>query len=143
MHDAVQAIGRAAGISGLTPNANGVFELVINKVLPVYFQEVGEAELEVQVRLDELESRLDSAMIDALLAANTTTRAGRFALEPNSNKVVFGGRLNISAYDKDSLLRAVDAIIVEAANWKLDGENQLRAMHSGSQDVMSETLIRV
>ena len=47
MHDAVQIIGRAVGVSDLAANATGAFELVFFDQLPVYFQIVGDTEVEV------------------------------------------------------------------------------------------------
>ncbi len=146
MRDAVQAIGRRTGITDLTPNADGVFELVIGGFLPVFFQDVGETELEVQIRVPGLENTLNNDMMSALLRANLDTQHGRFGLEPGTNKVVFGGRINVTSHNEDSLMRTIDAIIKEGASWNGNGLEALKQdarAGSGSENVMSETLMRV
>jgi hypothetical protein len=145
MHDAVQTIGRAVRIDDLAPNAQGAFELVFFDQLQVYFQEVSDTELEVQLRLGEGQ-RLGPDLMQAMLAANLSLRHGRLALEPGTDRVVYCGRINISQLGSDTLMPAVTAIIREGAAWRLetfaDLGRDVAALHS-TADVMSETLIRV
>ena len=144
MHDAVQIIGRAVGIADLAPNASGAFELVFLKQLPVYFQVIGDTEIEVQIRLGE--PRLGEEMLVAMLAANLDLRRGRLAVEPGGDRVVYCGRVNIAQHDAKSLMTAVSAIISEGAAWRLEdfaALGQSVASRQSTASVLSETLIRV
>lgn len=146
MHDTVQVIGRAVGIPDLAPNANGTFELVFLGQLSVYFQVVGDTEIEVQLRLGDTGQRLSSEMMTAMLAANLDLRRGRLAVEPGTDRVVYCGRLNIEHHSADTLMSAVTAIIREGADWKLQGFADLGNAIAASQStagVMSEGFIRV
>lgn len=146
MHDAVQIIGRATGIADLAPNAAGAFELVFLGQMPVYFQVVGDTEIEVQLRLGDRDQRLDGPMLVAMLAANLDLRRGRLAVEPGGDRVVYCGRVNIAQHDAKSLMAAVTAIIREGATWRLEGFAALGrtvARGQSTASVLSETLIRV
>ena len=146
MHDAVQIIGRAVGVSDLAANSTGAFELVFFDQLPVYFQIVGDTEVEVQLRLGDDGPRLSEAVMQAMLAANLDLRQGRLAVEPGGDRVVYCGRVNIAQEDEGSLVRSVMAIIREGADWRLQRFNALMSAVAASQStahVMSETLLRV
>ncbi len=146
MHDAVQIIGRAVGVSDLAANAAGAFELVFFDQLPVYFQIVGDTEVEVQLRLGDEGTRLSVAVMQAMLAANLDLRQGRLAVEPGGDRVVYCGRVNIAQEDERSLVSSVMAIIREGADWRLQRFNALMDTVAASQStahVMSETLLRV
>lgn len=146
MHDAVQIIGQSVGIADLAPNSAGTFELVFFDQLPVYFQVVGDTEVEVQLRIAEDTARPGEALLQAMLAANLDLRRGRLAIEPQSDRVVYCGRVNIAHLDSASLMAAIRAIIREGAAFRLEGfaalSRQVAAGHS-TADVLSETLIRV
>lgn len=146
MHDAVQIIGRAVGVSDLAANAAGAFELVFFDQLPVYFQIVGETEIEVQLRLGDDGPRLNEDLMQAMLAANLDLMQGRLAVEPGGDRVVYCGRVNIAQEDERSLVSSVMAIIREGADWRLQHFNALMGTVAASQStahVMSETLLRV
>lgn len=146
MREALKALADRTGQAALEPNAAGAVELVIAGRLPVYFQVVGETELEVQIRLPELESAMNMSMVSALLEANLHTAHGRFALEPGTNKAIFGGRINVTGHDAETFMKAIDAIIKEGARWNGSGAKLLEGFAlrgSGSADVMNETLLRV
>jgi hypothetical protein len=146
MHDAVQSIGRSVGVNDLTPNAAGAFELVFFNQLSVYFQIVGETEIEVQIRLGDGELRLTTDLMEAMLAANLGLRRGRLSLEPGMDRVVYCGRINTAHHDAASLTTAVMAIVREGLQLRLEGFDRLRAEVAARQstaDVLSETLMRV
>ena len=146
MHDAVQAIGRAVGMADLAPDASGAFELVFVKQLQVYFQVVGDNEIEVQLRLGDSVGRLGPNVLLAMLSANLGLRRGRLAVEPGTDRVVYCGRVDITLHDGPSLVAAVKAIILEGAAWKLEGFELLQgeaAARSSTSAVLSETMIRV
>ena len=146
MHDAVQTIGRAVGIADLAPNAAGAFELVFFDQLPVYFQEVGDSELEVQLRLGDDAPRPGEDLAKAMLQANLDLRRGRLAMEPGSGRLVYCGRVNIAQHDAGSLMQAVSAIIREGAEWRMGGLAALAARvaaRQSTESVLFETLIRV
>ena len=146
MHDAVQIIGRAVGVSDLAANAAGAFELVFFDQLPVYFQVVGDLEIEVQLRLGDDGPRLSEAVMQAMLAANLDLRQGRLAVEPGGDRVVYCGRINIAQQDERTLVSTAMAIIREGADWRLQRFNALMSAVAASQStahVMSETLLRV
>lgn len=142
MRHVISSLADASGQSGLEPNAEGVFELIFNDVLPVYFRILNDEEMEVQIRVPDMTSELDSDAMSAILQANTQTRAGRFALEPGSNNLIFGTRLNISAHDRDGLIRLIDAAIREGAAWNSTRYEDLRGK-TGAIDVSNETFLRV
>ena len=146
MHDAVQIIGRAVGVSDLAANAAGAFELVFFDQLPVYFQVVGDLEIEVQLRLGDDGPRLSEAVMQAMLAANLDLRQGRLAVEPGGDRVVYCGRINIAQQGERTLVSTAMAIIREGADWRLQRFSALMGTVAASQstsDVMSETLLRV
>lgn len=146
MHDAVQLIGRAAGIADLAPDAHGAFELVFLDQLPVFFQIVGDTEIEVALRMEDGTVRLNDDLIMAMLAANLDLRHGRLAIEPGGDRIVYGGRINIAAQSATTLLPAVTAIIREGASWRLERLAALGhdvASRQSTADVLFETLIRV
>lgn len=145
MRDAVQIIGRATGLADLAPNASGAFELIFLGKLPVYFQVVGDNEIEIQIRLQDRQP-LTSAMMTAMLAANLDLRHGRLAVEPGGDRVVYCGRLNIASHDQKTLMPAVTAIIREGGALRIEGFaalGQKVAAANSTAGVLSETLIRV
>lgn len=146
MHDAVQIIGRAVGIGDLAPNAAGAFELVFFGQLPVYFQVVGETEIEVQVRLGDGDLRLTTPLMQAMLAMNLDLRHGRLAVEPGTDRVVYCGRVNIANHVAASLLDAVQSAAREGLRLRLDGFDALRGRVAAGQstaDMFHESLVRV
>lgn len=145
LHAAIKAIAARTGLHDLAPNADGVFELVVADRLPVFFQIVGDAELEVQVRLPDLEARLNTALVGALLRANLEARFGRFSLEPGTNRVVFGGRIAVVSHDEAGLMRRIDAIIREGAHWNGSGADRLDELARGDTPagLPDETFLRV
>lgn len=146
MHDAVQIIGQAVRVADLAPDAGGAFELVFFDQLPVYFQVVGDSEMEVQLRLGESGQQVSGDLAEALLAANLTLRHGRLAMEPGRERLVYCGRINTAHHDSKTLVAAVTAIIREGAALRLEGFAALlrdaEGRHS-TENMFSDSLIRV
>lgn len=145
MHDAVQSIGKMVGIDGLAPNSGGCFELIMNDVLPVYFNVVDDDTLEVSVRLPLLEHQLNGAVMEGLMAANGTEAEGRLSVEPGTERVLFGSRIFIGQYDEEGLSSRLNAFAQSAAAWAARKSRALLEMPAtqGSGDVLSDTAIRI
>lgn len=120
MHEAFQALARAAGLPDLRTNASGHAELVIEKVLRVYITEVSDSELELSCRLHGFDAKPSKALMREMLAANASQRRGRLAIDPRTGAPMFGRRLDIAVLSGEDLETAFWDFVRDTAAWSTD-----------------------
>jgi hypothetical protein len=143
LHEALQALADATGLTKLDTNAHGVAELVIGGgALSIYLVAVEEGQLEISIRLEELQGT--DAMLDWLLDENGRRGFGRLALEPGAETVVFTHRVDLATATRASLSAAVDRVFREVATLELSARSVTRDIrHSAAGDLPAEGLLRL
>lgn len=142
-HEALQALAAATGLPKLDMNAQGVAELVVGGgALSIWLTDVEEGQLEISIRLEEL--RGTDAMLDWLLNENGRRQFGRLALEPGSETVVFGHRVDLATQTPASLAAAVDRVFREVAALELSAGALARDIrHPEADALLSEGILRL
>ena len=142
-HEALQALADATGLPRLDTNAQGVVELVVGGgALSIWLAEVEEGQMEISIRLEEL--RGSDAMLDWLLAENARRAFGRLALEPGTETVVFGHRLDLATQTPAALAGAVDRVFREVAALELSARDVARDIrHPDAGAIPADSLLRL
>lgn len=134
-HDVVKTIAGAAGLPDLMPDAEGIFELVIEDRLSVFFRIDDDQVLELAAEVPQLSHNEDPTVLRAMLAVNLDSAEGHLFRQPQSGQVYFGSRLLISELDARRLLARIDAFIRAAAPWSAGtaAETLLAGVREGSR----------
>lgn len=142
-HEALQALADATGLPRLETNARGVVELVVGGgALSIWLAEVDEGQMEISIRLEEL--RGTDAMLDWLLAENGRRAFGRLALEPGTETVVFGHRVDLATQTPAALAGAVDQVFRAVAALELSAREVMRDIrHPDAGAIPADSLLRL